>query len=219
CLVLANDALVQFFFHVEQAGRFLLRQLQNRDAGPVCQDFCDLVFGDLGDFFQVTGAPLLFLGGTLFVQLALGIAKASCLLEVLRIDRSFLFLAYIRDAVIDLADALRSSHAPNTHASTGFVEKVNSLIWQEAIIDVAIGQRCRCLQRRLGLRHWVVFFVLSAQAAQVGDGVFHGRLINLYRLETSLQRRVLFNVLAVLIQRGRTNGLQFTAGQLRLEQG
>src|SRR5699024_4624489 len=137
CLVLANDALVQFFFHVEQAGRFLLRQLQNRDAGPVCQDFCDLVFGDLGDFFKVTAAPLLVLGGPLFVQLALGIAKASCLLEVLRIDRSFLFLAHIRDAVIDLANALRSSHAPNTHASTGFVEKVNSLIWQEAIIDVA----------------------------------------------------------------------------------
>src|SRR5699024_6137660 len=47
----------------------------------------------------------------------------------------------------------------------------------------------------------------------------HGRLINLYRLETTLQRRVLFNVLAVLIQRGRTNGLQLTASQLRFEQG
>src|SRR5699024_6137661 len=45
------------------------------------------------------------------------------------------------------------------------------------------------------------------------------RLINLYRLEPTLQRRVLVNVLAVLIQRGRTNGLQLTASQLRFEQG
>src|SRR5699024_12659933 len=119
----------------------------------------------------------------------------------------------------DLTNALWTSTAPNTHASTGCVEKVNSLIWQEAIIDVAIGQRCCCLQRVIGVRHTVVCFVLIAQAAQDGDGVFHGRLINLYRLETTLQRRVLFNVLAVLIQRGRTNGLQLTAGQLRFEQG
>src|SRR5699024_3358982 len=65
----------------------------------------------------------------------------------------------------------------------------------------------------------VVRLVLIAQAAQDGDGVFHGRLVNLNRLETTLQRRILFNVLAVLIQSGCTDGLQLTTSQLRLQQG
>ena len=65
----------------------------------------------------------------------------------------------------------------------------------------------------------MVRLVLIAQAAQDGDGVFHGRLVYLYRLETTLQRRILFNVLAVLIQSGCTNGLQLTTSQLRLQQG
>src|SRR5699024_1252222 len=86
CLVLANDALVQFFVRCEPAGRFPLRQPQNPVSRPVFPGFFDLVFRYLGHFLQVTGAPLLFLCGTLFVQLALGIAKAICLLEVLRID-------------------------------------------------------------------------------------------------------------------------------------
>ena len=50
------------------------------------------------------------------------------------------------------------------------------------------------------------------------DGQFNGRLRYLHRLETTLQRSVLLNMFAVFIQRGGTDGLQFTAGQLGLKQ-
>src|SRR5699024_9989084 len=43
------------------------------------------------------------------------------------------------------------------------------------------------------------------------------RLGDLDRLETTLERRVLLDVLAVLLERGGTDGLQLTAGQLGLE--
>ena len=42
-------------------------------------------------------------------------------------------------------------------------------------------------------------------------------LADLHRLEPALQGGVLFDVFAVLVERGRTNGLQLAASQLRLE--
>jgi ATP-dependent Clp protease ATP-binding subunit ClpB len=41
--------------------------------------------------------------------------------------------------------------------------------------------------------------------AQNGNRVFNIRLAHIHNLETPLQRRILFNVLAVLVQRGRAN--------------
>src|ERR1019366_4229751 len=49
------------------------------------------------------------------------------------------------------------------------------------------------------------------------DGVRDGRLGHLDRLEPALKRGVLLQVLAVLIQRGRADRLQLTAGQHRLQ--
>ncbi len=45
------------------------------------------------------------------------------------------------------------------------------------------------------------------------------RLAHLDRLEAPLERGVLLEVLAVLVERGRTDGLQLAAGQHRLEDG
>src|ERR1700710_302392 len=63
----------------------------------------------------------------------------------------------------------------------------------------------------------VVRLVAVAQAFEYFDGVLHRRLADLHRLEPALQGGVLLDVLAVLVEGGRTNGLQLTAGQLRLE--
>ena len=62
CLVLADDALVQLVFHVEETAGLAFGELEHRDAGPVGQHVCDLVLADLGDFLQIVGAPLLLLG-------------------------------------------------------------------------------------------------------------------------------------------------------------
>src|SRR5699024_1708981 len=49
------------------------------------------------------------------------------------------------------------------------------------------------------------------------DGVAQGRLVDLDRLEPTLQSGVLRDVLAVLIQRGGADSLQLAAGQHRLQ--
>ena len=98
------------------------------------------------------------------------------------------------------------------------VHQVDRLVGQEAVGDVAVRQRDRRHQRRIGDAHAMVLLVLVLQAAQDRDGVLDGRLGDEDRLEPPRQRRVLFDVLAIFVQRGGADAVQFAARQRRFEQ-
>ena len=59
-LVLADDALVQDLFHLQQAGGLLLGELDHRDAGPHGHHLGDVLFRDLGLALLLAGLPLGF---------------------------------------------------------------------------------------------------------------------------------------------------------------
>ena len=63
----------------------------------------------------------------------------------------------------------------------------------------------------------MVDFVLFLQATQNRYRGFHRRFTNDDFLETTLQRGIFFNVLAVFVQGGRAHAMQLTARQSRLE--
>jgi hypothetical protein len=63
----------------------------------------------------------------------------------------------------------------------------------------------------------VVRFVAVAQTLEDVDGVRQRRLVHLDGLEPALESGILLEVLAVLIEGGRTDGLQLATGQERLE--
>ena len=48
--------------------------------------------------------------------------------------------------------------------------------------------------------------------------VFNARLIHEYSLKASFKRRVFFYILAIFVQRSRTNTMQLAAGQCRFQQ-
>ena len=100
----------------------------------------------------------------------------------------------------------------------GFVHEVDGLVGQETVGDVAVRQDRGRDQRGVLDPHAVVDFVPFAQPAQNGDGVFHRRLIHADRLKAALQRAVLLHVPAILVQRGRTDAVQFAARQHGLQQ-
>ena len=218
CVLLADDALVQLVLHVDEPGRFLLGELEHGDAGPVGQHLGDLLLAYLGDFLQLTGAPLLFLLGPLLGELALVIAEPCGLFKVLSVDGGFLLAAHLGNPLVDLAQALRRRHPLDAHAGTSLIDEVNGLIREETVVDVAIRQAGGGSECTVGDGHAVVRLVAVAQALQDLDGVLDGRLRHVDWLETTLECGILFDVLAVLIQRGRADGLQLTAGELRLQQ-
>ena len=80
-----------------------------------------------------------------------------------------------------------------------------------------MAQRHRGDQGVVGDLHPVEDFEPFPQAAQDRDGILHRGLIDEHRLEPAFQRRVLLDVLAVLVQGGRADHVQLTAGEHRLE--
>ena len=100
----------------------------------------------------------------------------------------------------------------------GLVDQVDGLVRQEAVGDVAVGQLRGADDRLVRDLHAVEHLVALLQAPQDGDGVLHAGFIHQHGLEAALQRGVLLDVLAVLVDRGRANAVQLTPGQHRLEQ-
>ena len=106
-------------------------------------------------------------------------------------------------------------HGVDLDAQTagGLVHEVDGLVGKEAVGDVAVRQLGRRNDGRVGDAHAVVDLVLLLQAAQDGDGVLNRRFGDQHRLETALQRGILLDVLAVLVQRGCADGVQLAASQ------
>src|SRR5262245_47003654 len=64
----------------------------------------------------------------------------------------------------------------------------------------------------------VVDLIALAQAAEDGDGVFDGRLIDQYRLEAAFQGSVLFNMFAIFVESSGTDAVQLAPGEHRLQE-
>ena len=107
---------------------------------------------------------------------------------------------------------LRADHG------AGLIDEVDGLVRQETVGDIAVGERGRGDERVVVDAHAVVDLVALFQAAEDGDGVLHRRLIDLHGLEAALERGILFDILAVLVERRRADAVQLAAGEHRLEQ-
>ena len=76
-----------------------------------------------------------------------------------------------------------------------------------------------CGDKRLVMYLYAVeYFVALLQTAQDGNGIFDGRFIDHDRLEAPLERGVLFDIFAVFVQGGRTDAVEFAAGEHGFEQ-
>ncbi len=123
----------------------------------------------------------------------------------------------LHDAAAHLVELRR--HRVDLHAQLRrrLVDEVDRLVRQEPVGDVAMRQHGRGDERRVLELHAVVDLVALAQAAQDRDRVLDGRLADQHRLEAPLERRVLLDVLAVLVERRRADGVQLAARQHRLQ--
>ncbi len=163
------------------------------------------VRAQLRRFFLEVGELLIELGeailrglvGFLAQRLALDFELHHAALHFIELDRQR----------IDLHAQLRR----------GFINQIDRLVRQEPVGDVAVGEHGGGDQRGVLELHAVVDLVALAQAAQDADGVFDGRLADIHRLKPPLERRVLFDVLLILVERGRANGVQLAARQHRLQ--
>ncbi len=186
-----------------------------------------LRFGEFG-LRRLHRLDRLFLVLPAGAQLGLGLAQVGELLAQrlearlrgvvgLLAERRFLDLQLL-DPPRDLVDLGRHRVDLDLQPRGRLVDQVDRLVGEEAVGDVALRERRRGDDRRVGDPHAVVLFVAPLQPAQDRDRVLHVGLADQHRLEAPLQRRVLLDVLAVLVERRRADRAQLAARQHRLQQ-
>ena len=105
----------------------------------------------------------------------------------------------------------------DAQARRGLVDQVDGLVGELAGGDVAVRQHRRGDERGVLDAHAVVHLVALLEAAQDRDGVVDRRLAHVDLLEAALERGVLLDVLAVLVERGRADHAQLAAREHRLD--
>jgi hypothetical protein len=97
------------------------------------------------------------------------------------------------------------------------VEQVDRLVGEEPVADVAVRQRGGRHHGAVGDADAVVRLVALLEPAEDRDRAVDARLAHVHRLEAALERGVLLDVLAVLVERGRAHDAQLAARERRLE--
>ena len=134
---------------------------------------------------------------------------------VLVFERCFLDLHLDDLAVNHVKLGWHGVHLRADHG-TRFVDQVNGLVRQEAVGDIAVGKRCGGNNRVVRDLHAVKHLIPGFQTTQDGDGILHRRLLHQNGLEPALKRGILFDILAVFVQRRRADAVQLAAREHRL---
>ena len=95
--------------------------------------------------------------------------------------------------------------------------EIDGLVGQLAVADVAMRERRGGDDRGIRDLDLVVNLVAFLEAAQDRDRVLDGRLVDEHLLEPALERRVLLDVLAVLVERRGADAMQLAARERRLQ--
>src|SRR5256885_3035930 len=115
------------------------------------------------------------------------------------------------------ARARWGGHRHDAQPRGGLVDQVDRLVGQVAVLDVAVGELSRGLERLVGDRDAVMRLVAVAQPAQDLHRVVHRGLLDAHLLEAALEGGVALEVLAVLVERRGADRLQLAARESRLE--
>ena len=124
-------------------------------------------------------------------------------------------LAHAPVGLVELDGRRVDLHA---QARRRLVHEVDRLVGEEAVGDVAVGEHRRGDERGVADLDAVVRLVALLQPAQDRDRVGNAGLADEHRLEAPLERRVLLDVLAVLVERRRADRAQLAAREHRLEE-
>ena len=151
--------------------------------------------------------------GELFLQR--GEARQRVLVGLF-VERRLLDLE-LADAALDHVDLEWHRVDLDAQPRRRLVDEVDRLVGELAAGDVAIGQQCSRDERRVLDPHAVVNLVALLEPAQDRDGVVDRRLADIDLLEATLERRVLLDVLPILVERGRADHAQLAARQHRLD--
>ena len=180
-------------------------------------------FLDLGRALQrgLLGLPDLLRGRRILspdpLRVCCSVASRRLRGFVLLFLERFLFDLELNDPPLEPIQRLGLGVDLHADARAGLIDQIDRLVGQLPVGDVAVRQRRCGDDRRIGDLDAVMHLIALLQAAQDRDRVLDAGLIDQHGLEATLERRVLLDVLAVLIERRGAHAMQLAARQRRLE--
>ena len=208
---------MQRLFHPQQLLGLLLFQLEERDPCHLGDHVGDVLLRDDWPALLLALLPLALRVLQQLPQPLLLFAELHGLLEVLQRDRHLLLARDLLQLLFHRPQIARQGVGLQLGPGPGLVDHVNGLVWEEPVGDVPIRQLDGFGDGLFGNLHPVVVLVAIAQALDDADGLFHAGLLHVDRLEAPLQRPVLLDVLAILVQGGRADALDLSARERGLQ--
>src|SRR4029077_16986312 len=148
--ILPDHPAPQLLFHLEKFFGLLLFHSLQWNAGNFRDDMHHVVAGDEHFSFFPLLPPLRQDCVVFFLGLFFLVSQSRCFIEILRLDRSFLFPANDFDLFFDFFHVGRSRHLFATAPRTSLVHYVNRLVRQKASSDIPLGKFHRRFERFIG---------------------------------------------------------------------
>ena len=167
--------------------------------------------------FLTALAALIPLGLQLFLIVFFRIPQLGGLLKVLRGNGGFLVRGKGVELLFKAHELFRRLFLLHLYTAGSLVHQVDGFVRQEPVIDIPGREFHRSLQCFIGDVQAVVLLILPPQAFQNIQCSLLAGLAYGDRLETALQRSILFDVLAVFVQSCGANHLDLAAAESRLQ--
>ena len=132
-------------------------------------------------------------------------------------DRFAAFLAGRGQRGLHFAQRVRFARRLQMHPRPRLVEHVDGLVGEEAVGDIAVRERHARFERLVRVADFVVRLVAGRDVAQNLERLLARSRFDQHALEAAFERRVLLDVLAVLVERRGADGLQLAARKRRFE--
>ena len=211
--------LLETFLKTVDPTEFVLRNRGCGNARPQLDHVGNIVFGQFdavrfGFEFVEACAQAQFLGlnvGNFFVPAVLHLRVARNLAF-----QCFTLVPELQKLVADFITFRQYRRGKRT-VRRRLVDQVDRFVRQETVGDIPLGQHHRPPQNLVRNRDGVEFLVVMLDALQHFHRLVHRRLVYRDRLEAALQSGILFDILAVFVQRGCADDLHFAARQRGLE--
>ena len=155
--------------------------------------------------------------GQFLAQFAFLVAVFGGLVIALTGKNLFLESFHTCNLVLEGDNVFRHLHMGDADAGACFVEGIDGLVRQQPVAHIAFGECDAGVEGLVGILHQVVVLILLLDVLQDGEGLLGGGGLHQYLLEAAFEGAVLFDVLAVLVEGGGSDALDFAAGKSRFE--
>ncbi len=201
---------MEILLHVRQLRGLRLEHRAHGDARPLRQHLPNVLRGNRVTHRVLYAQPLV-LRIVLRLDRHQVCLDPRCPLVVLLRDRVFNLCIQVLDLATLPLQVIRQVELVHAHLARCLIHQVDCLVGQVALLEVPVGEGDRCLQRRIRDLQAVVLLIALAETAKDQQRIVGGRFVHVDGREPALQRGILLDVLAVLVQRGRADDVQFSA--------